>query len=230
MVECWPVMPLCKRQMRDVRKEDVLYNGLYRLCDIYRGGGGYDRFGVIFKKRFGFLPNPIQFVVQLKGCPLSCNYCYVTVDGVHGEAVNLSTKKLLTDYYDTRVDVFHLMGGAPALYLTKWKELSSKVKVFHSDFLLIEHLYDIESLKPLKGLFAISLKENRFYTKDHFDLMWRNLETIKKSKIEFYITFTGQCKIRSEVVKRFGELILEDSFSIEVVEYNALKSISRGLS
>ena len=116
----WPVVPLCKNQLKDVRPEDVLNNGLYRKCDIYRGGGGYDQFNKIWEKRKGYRISPKQFVVQLAGCPLHCPYCYVTPDGINGKVVFKTTDEILTDYKDSNLQVFHLMGGAPALYLSHW--------------------------------------------------------------------------------------------------------------
>ncbi len=36
----WSVVPLCKNQLKDVDPKDILENGLYRLCDTYKSGGG----------------------------------------------------------------------------------------------------------------------------------------------------------------------------------------------
>ena len=47
----WKVVPLCEKQLRDVNQKDILNNGLYRKCNIYKGGGGYDKFEDIYKKR-----------------------------------------------------------------------------------------------------------------------------------------------------------------------------------
>ena len=86
----WPVVPLCEKQLRDIRQKDILEDGLYRLCDIYRGGGGYDQFINIYNKRFGTsLTDGRQFVVQLYGCPLRCPYCYVTEDGVKSKPTHI---------------------------------------------------------------------------------------------------------------------------------------------
>ena len=40
----WPVVPLCKAQLEDVNPLDVLNDGLYRRCNKYKFGGGYDKF------------------------------------------------------------------------------------------------------------------------------------------------------------------------------------------
>lgn len=42
----WPVVPLSEGQLKDVNPADILEEGLYRKCDTYRGGGGYDQFPV----------------------------------------------------------------------------------------------------------------------------------------------------------------------------------------
>jgi len=210
----WPVVPLCEEQYRDIRNCDVLESGLYRKCDIYKGGGGYDRFGDIHAKRFNWLPNSTQFVVQLYGCPLNCDYCYVTRSGVFGTPIPTRTTDMLESYQRTGLDVFHLMGGAPALYLENWKEIATdeRVRVFHSDFLLVEKPYKREWLDGLPGLFAISIKD---FPVD-FDLMWRNLKTVVESGINFYITFTGRPVLRNAIVKKFGKDVLTDSFVIRI--------------
>jgi len=77
----WKVCPIQGRQLRDVREEDLF--GDFRLCDSYRGGGGYDQFPRIYSDRRDVPIEGLnsQFVVQLYGCPLNCHYCYVTRDG-----------------------------------------------------------------------------------------------------------------------------------------------------
>lgn len=55
----WPVVPICARQQRDCRAEDLVTWAdtpvLFRLCDVYRGGGGYDKFPAIAKRYGGAL-------------------------------------------------------------------------------------------------------------------------------------------------------------------------------
>lgn len=223
MAKRYPVMPLCKAQLKDIRPEDVLFDGLSRACDTYRGGGGYDQFNEIFKRRYGFEVNPKQFVVQLKGCPLRCPYCYVTEDGIEGIAVQKTSDELLSMYIDSGLQVFHLMGGAPALHLDGWREIASRVPVFHSDFLLVEQEYDPLDLIGLPGLYAVSLKERYLYTPEQLELMWFNLDCLIKCDINFYITFTGEDEFSEEIASLFGSAILEDSFIIELIDYEALK-------
>ena len=80
----WKVCPIQGRQLKDVRKEDLWAD--FRFCNTYRGGGGYDKFPEIAKKRGMTCKGDIglQFVVQLYGCTLACPYCYVTADGIWG--------------------------------------------------------------------------------------------------------------------------------------------------
>lgn len=219
----WPVVPLCEKQLLDIKPEDVLEGGLFRKCDIYRGGGGYDQFARIYEKRFGRSVDPVQFVVQLRGCILNCPYCYVTSDGVWGESFGVSSASMLESYRKTGLDVFHLMGGAPAMYMKHWREVASKAKIFHSDFLLIEGLYLNEDMEDLPGLHAVSFKERHIYRNHHMPLVWRNLEKLMTNGVNFYITFTGVDEFSDEISERFGERVLEDSFVIPIKKYKALE-------
>lgn len=240
----WNVMHLCDKQLRDINPKDILNNGLYRRCDTYKGGGGYDKFSNIYKTRTNKDGNyNEQFVVQLKGCPLRCPYCYVTVDGVHNGAYSLiSTNQLVKDFNDSKLPVFHLMGGAPALYIDYWKEILERLdtqSVFHSDLLLLENIYSKKIISELanynNSLYAVSIKggnaeEFKKNTGIAFneDLFWQNFDTIVECKLPFYLTFTGMTDYSVEffnsiVVKRYGKQILNDSFSIQLIKYEALK-------
>lgn len=225
-MKTWPVVPICKAQQKDVRDSDILNNGLYRHCNVYRGGGGYDQFPIIYKKRYGKLPAGIhdQFVVQLKGCPLRCPYCYVTYTGIWGPHADVRTDKLLYDFYDSCCGTFHLMGGAPALHIEDWHLIYNNVNIFHSDFLLIESEYDHEVLLDIPGLHAVSIKSKSFYTPEQLERLWRNLWRLNRASVNYYITFTGDPEgMDTEIVKRFPAHVLRDSFNIPIVEYEANK-------
>lgn len=214
-----PVVPLCPRQLRDVRQEDILFGGLARKCDTYRGGGGYDKFNDIYTARFGKVVLQTQFVVQTYGCPFSCPYCYVTPEGIWGDPVYVPEAELLRMYRDTSLDVFHLMGGAPAQYLSHWPALSNAVTVFHSDFLLVEQVYDPTLLSEVAGLHAVSFKT---FTPDT-PLVARNIEALLNSNISFYVTFTGEPVWRERLIARYGKAMLKDSFVIPIQRYSALE-------
>lgn len=244
----WKVVPLCERQLRDINKSDVLHSGLYRRCDIYKGGGGYDKFEEIYHKRIN---NQIscneQFVVQVYGCPFKCPYCYVTPSGIHGEYKEVSSTKLVNDFIETGFSVFHLMGGAPALYIEHWIDILSRLNMsipFHSDLLLMEKSYDTEVLKDIakfnNGLYAVSIKgieDGSFYANTgvsfEHDLFWSNFEKVYTSGINFYVTFTGMDKYEIKQFKREASRTLgvdcvcagvfDNSFSIDIVNYLALK-------
>ena len=237
------VVPLCDKQKRDINENHILNNGLYRKCDVYKGGGGYDKFPYICKKRLGHDINQTQFVVQLYGCPLRCPYCYVTPDGIFGDYKEVKSEDMIQAFIESKLDIFHLMGGAPALYVEGWKTIIDRLednKVFHSDLLLIEKKYSMDVLKEINQkntLYAVSIKgidkefEEKTGIKFNGDLFWYNLNQILKSKLNFYFTFTGlseksiqkfkdECKNKLE---EYDETIFDDSFSIPIIEYEALK-------
>lgn len=219
----WPVVPICTAQRRDVNPFDLLTDGKYRKCSVYKGGGGYDEFNYIIKRKTGIDLNPVQFVVQLQGCTLSCPYCYVTRQGVHGTPLMTSSEDLIRDYKDSGLEVFHLMGGAPALYMREWYRIYDEVKFFHSDFILVEQPYDVSVLNSIPGIHAVSLKEKEIYTHKQFILLIRNLCKIIQSELNFYFTFTGE-KARSDfenIIEYLGG-DLYDSFNVPIINYNAL--------
>ena len=252
----WNVMKLCERQLRDINPQDVLNDGLYRKCNTYKGGGGYNKFPEIYNRRQQLIGEPTiegvndQFVVQLKGCPLSCPYCYVTPDGVSlEECVEVSTRQLVSDFKASGLSVFHLMGGAPALYIEDWVELLWELPsyaVFHSDLLLIEKPYSKELLYDIheafhSSLYAVSIKgatpeefKRNTGCKLNQKLFWENLDALVSTAFPFYFTYTGMTE---ESIKRFqeqlqwcygltvGRTIAQDSFSIDIVEFEAIKEV-----
>ena len=244
----WEVMPLCAAQLLDVNPQDILNNGLYRRCNTYKGGGGYDQFPGIYQKRNGYMEGlNNQFVVQLKGCPLDCPYCYVTRAGIWGNSQRVSTEELLQAFKDSKCIVFHLMGGAPALYVDSWHEILEGLNsgVFHSDLLLVEGEYKSETIHQLSAfkntLYAISIKGStpeEFYTntrrKLNEGLFWRNLDVVVSQGLPFYFTYTGLSidsinSFSEKVVDRYqNPSLLDDQFSIELKHYKALDSKERG--
>jgi len=224
----WPVVPLCAAQRRDVKEEDVLNGGLFRKCDI-SDPCNFDTFSQPATKFLGYTPNPVQFVVQLKGCPLDCPYCYVTREGIDGDDAAVTTWSMIEAYRDSGCEVFHLMGGAPATYLVGWRSLANNVAVFHSDFLLMENFYDIDHLRGLPGVFAVSLKDEYLYTAHQKQMMLFNIRTIVWSGINFYVTITGQDSPLSEAILRaVPPSIANDVQRVEIREYKATKEQEYG--
>ena len=246
----WKVAPIQGRQLKDVRQEDLF--GDFRLCETYRGGGGYDQFPTIYKRRKSSAIREAdlskQFVVQLYGCPLDCPYCYVTRDGVFGRYVEYTTDELIEAFKESKTNVFHLMGGAPALYIEHWSEIVDRLPksaVFHSDLLLIEKNYELEWLKKINKsnvLLAVNIKgvtsdDFRRNTQKKLDwgLLFRNFEVLIESGVEFYITFTNPDernleKFKEHLIELFGYYPLYDSYTIDLIEYNALKGDIHGMS
>lgn len=244
----WKVVPLSEGQLLDVRPEDVLDDGLYRLCHTYRGGGGYDLFPSI-AARFGMVRHPDdaskQFVVQLFGCNLDCHYCYVTRQGVWGKPRVVSTARLVDAFRRSGAQVFHLMGGAPALRLNDWLSLVDALPtgtLFHSDLMLTERPYYLDTLKALsrrRVLLAINIKAmtsdewwHNTRKNPDWELFWSNWCTVQESGVKAYITFTG-CdrdeegffwkRARHEGIE--PHLWQGNSFHIDLIDYNALKHV-----
>ena len=237
----WKVAPIQGRQLLDVRQEDIF--GDFRLCETYRGGGGYDQFPQIFKRRSSSACGNLsrQFVVQLYGCPLNCPYCYVTRDGVFGRYVEYTTLELINEFKDSGTNVFHLMGGAPALYLESWFDIVRQLPedaVFHSDLLLIEKRYEVSWLSTINKpnvLLAVNIKgvtPEDFYRntqrKLDEDLFWFNMDIVYLSGVNFYFTFTNPDKrylaeFEWKLANRYGTKILSDSYVIDLIQYKALE-------
>lgn len=240
---------LCERQLRDINPEDVLNGGLYRKCNIYKGGGGYDKFSDIYKRRKNITDKDFnnQFVVQLYGCPLNCPYCYVTKEGTHDEkmCVVKEPEELIEAFKESGCNVFHLMGGAPDMYVNEWEsiiKLLPEGTVFHSDFLCQGRYYLNHTLKRLgelseNCLYAVSVKgataeEFKKNTNTNFreDQFWVNLANLHLYKVPFYLTFTGMSEesinlFKQQVKHFFSESykeVLQDSFYIDLVKYEAL--------
>jgi len=244
----WDVVPLCEKQLRDIDPKDIVPGGVFRVCDVYKSGGGYDKFPAIYEKKRGKKTHPKQFVVQLKGCHLRCPYCYVTPDGIWGPSVQYTTDGLAKAFFTARkvyrehFDVFHLMGGSPGLYLEHWGELIDRLNneaVFHSDLLLTEQMYQSEWIKQIvrpNCLYAVNIKgvtstDYLLNTGREIDwnMFWYNLEALMLRNVPFYITFTHPDRDNYDMfcemlIKWYGKSILEDSFVIDLVQYKALEA------
>jgi len=238
----WQVVPICRRQRLDVRSEDLLQGGLYRKCDILRTK--FDDGFLKYARLYNMDVEPVEFIVQLYGCPLSCWYCYVTRSGVWGGYRLISTNELVNSYEESSCRTFHLMGGAPALYLDHWPELAHAVikmgGIFRSDFLLIEGKYSKEVLRQLlhkNTLFCVSIKglaSEEFLrntgvrlSKTYLMRMRRNFDRIYESGINFYITVTGCSrsnvdKFKEWLAAKYGDGMVGKVHEIKIVRYKAL--------
>lgn len=170
----------------------------------------------------------------------------MTEAGYLGRWVPYTSDKLVQVYKQTNSKVFHLMGGSPAIYLNQWSEIIDRLDkntVFHSDLLLTEHDYNINALTYLHRpnvLLAIGIKgtsDNEWKENTgrnpNWHLFWSNLYKVFSSGVNFYFTFTnvsseGIERFKSELYRRYGkppgggDLLLEDAFSIDLIQYDAL--------
>jgi uncharacterized Fe-S cluster-containing radical SAM superfamily protein len=240
----WKVVPLCEEQLLDINPQDVLCNGLFRKCDVYKSGGGYDIFPKLFYKRKGYHTNPTQFVVQLYDCHLRCPYCYVTPNGIWNEPVELTSKELVEAFVETGLDVFHLMGGSPALYIEYWPEIIDMLDnygqfIFHSDLLLTEKRYNRPLLKAISQencLYAVNIKgvtsedyKNNTCMELDSSVFWLNFYDLVVCDVPFYVTFTNPDMNNYEIFcdhvrNVLGPGVLEDAFVIELKEYKAVSA------
>lgn len=244
----WKVVPLSEGQLRDVRPDDIIDGGLYRRCDTYRGGGGYDQFPDIAGRRWQ-RPSTYfrqQFVVQLRGCNLDCPYCYVTREGVWGSSVSVTTSSLVDAFHRSGQQVFHLMGGAPALQMKFWPELLDALGpdvTFHSDLLLTERVYQWNILRDIERANALYAVDVKGTTKEEWkrntrtswdeDLFWANWILVQLLGVPAYVTFTA-CE--KEGIERFWEEAFgrgieerwrEEAFNIDLIDYEAVKFVDR---
>jgi len=246
--EKWKVVPLSDAQLLDVNPSDILHGGLYRRCDTHKGGNGYDKFPEICERMLGVANMHRHFVVQLYGCNLDCPYCYVTRAGVWGSPQLVSTNDLLYAFQYSRQDVFHLMGGAPAIHLRKWPELIERFElvfptsVFHSDLLLTERRYSVQELTALemsrRVLLAVNVKgltdeEHLRNTRKVFreKLFWANFVRLVVHNVKFYVTFTNVSKENIQAFWVICEELFDynvaqelrrNSYSIDLIDYKAV--------
>ncbi|MDP2660598.1 MAG: radical SAM protein, partial [Dehalococcoidia bacterium] len=201
-----------------------------------RGGGGYDHFPQYARKQWGVSYHQ-QFIAQLFGCNLDCPYCYVTRAGVWGKYQEVTTEALWQAFEDSGQQVFHLMGGAPAIYMKQWPELLARIRVqskhvFHSDLMLTEHEYDrgvLRSIRHQRALYAVNIKgttaeEHLRLTRKPLNVqrMHTNLRALLELEVPFYVTFTG---VKPEQAERWARFFLPyyiDWYVIDLIEYDAL--------
>ena len=168
----------------------------------------------------------------------------MTKDGIFGESVKVSTNDLLDAFYASGCEVFHLMGGAPALYIDNWVDILKNLDkrfVFHSDLLLVEGLYKPGVLEELSrftnSLYAVSIKgkDAKQFEKNtgvpfNEEMFWWNLNELLQSRVPFYVTFTGMSyedtvEFRRKAKEYFPvsfEKMFKDCFRIDLVKYKAL--------
>ena len=236
----WSVQKVCEnqREKQGINDEDILKNGLYHKVNT-KNESSFDRFNEIYNKRNKTdLDLSNHFVVQLRGCVLDCNYCPLTNKGIIGSEFKfVDTEGLIKDYATSGCNVFHLSGGAPAIYLNHWYEIVENLdgQVFYSDLMLNERLYKDNTLKRIakykNALYVINIKgvTSEEYLKNtgkelDYQMFWANLDRVVDNELPFYFTFTNIKEenfdiFRDKIVERYGnsaDAILEDAYAIEL--------------
>ena len=254
-----PVMPIGNIQKTDIRDEHML--GYFRVCASYKDEERIeqgDKFPIFASELFGKAPSYWNYhlIVQLQGCPLKCPYCYVDDDGIYGLKPNYLTPKQLIGKVkeiidtDSRLHVFHLMGGAPALYIDKWleiidcmyeKDLSNTI--FHSDIILVEpdlrsdffkHLREIKNTKNhlialcLKGISEDNFEDNAGIDGRVFNDCINNLYKILSTDINYYITLINPDVQKlpdflDGLSRMWGDKILNRMQIIKIKPFNVTK-------
>jgi hypothetical protein len=200
------IVKFCEKQLRDINPDDLI-GGYVRKCNIARAMNGIDKFGTIYEKRYGVRPSDIHYITQTYGCNKTCEYCYVTQDGIWKDFVKVGPQYIFDQVREKSCPnntVFHLMGGAPAFWIKYWPAVDLAVKfktedagktIFHSDFLLDEFLYEgfeeyFDAVKQIRRqLHAVSFKNSK-----PTELQMINLNFLIDKNIPFYITHTGDKK------------------------------------
>lgn len=250
------IMPVGKVQSTDIRDEHKF--GYFRICASYKDPNhkkGYDKFPDFATIKFGGNPSfwNYHLIVQLRGCPLKCPYCYVDDEGIEGltpinltpEELVLKAKKILND--DNRLNVFHLMGGAPGLYIRFWSEIldvMNKVNLnkvlFHSDIILVEpeivnsfylNLKKIKNFKNhliavcVKGITDENLIENTGIKNLKYYKYFENLNNVISTGINYYITLINPDvkelpNFLDSLIKNWGANIINKIQILQIKPYN----------
>ncbi len=257
--EILPIMPIGEIQKTDIRDEHRL--GYFRICasfkDIKRQKG-FDRFPHFAVNLFGKTLEHWNYhlIVQLRGCPLKCPFCYVDDEGLrilppHNLPIKdlvLQAKSIIAK--DKRLHVFHLMGGAPAMYVNSWDKILNIMNenkmsdiIFHSDIVLVEpdivpgfftslrktakhpnHLIAI----CIKGINEKNLIENSGVKNLIYIKYINNLRKVIDTGINFYLTLVNPDindlpVFLDYLIKEYGSGITNKIQLLQIKTYNVTK-------
>ena len=204
-----PISKIGEIQKVDIQRSKgiVLHDDYARICSVYKnnksaiGDTSPHRIAKVFGGRWQDYNN--HFVVQVSGCPLCCNYCYVeevspSRDFSTQALVDLfiQFRSVALDSYRTTVNVLHLMGGDPALYCTFWPllrhELDSrgmKGVILLSNTVLVER--EVRGVSPWKYLdiphFMLSGCLKGVNREDFLKNTGKDLYHVAVSELKYYI-------------------------------------------
>jgi len=161
-----PISKIGKLQREDIEadrgKGIVCYDDYARVCTVYTdtrrdiGDKSPYRMAKMFGGTWAAYNN--HFVVQVAGCPLDCPYCYVDnlepdidVSAVTLVALFKAFRDQAAVDFKVPLNVFHLMGGAPAVYCKFWPELREEldhqgcedVVLFSNTILVERHAHQV---------------------------------------------------------------------------------------
>jgi len=134
-----PIAKIGELQRLDLEQSSgiVYYDDFARVCTVGKfdrgiGDQSPHRMSKLFGGDWQYYNN--QFIIQVAGCPLDCSYCYV--DNLRPDAL-VNARFLVGKFQEFRIavfeqfgeflNVFHFMGGAPAVYCEFWPELREEL-------------------------------------------------------------------------------------------------------
>lgn len=161
-----PISKIGPLQIRDIlaSKGIVHFDRWARICTVLKGGhdrgdNSPHRFAKLFGGAWQQYNN--HFVIQTACCPFKCPYCYV--DNLNND-IQLAPMQLVQMYIKYKmqspcdVNVFHLMGGAPAMYCEFLPAIRSALDIvglgdtiLFTDTILVENsLYGVKPWEYMK--------------------------------------------------------------------------------
>jgi len=229
-----PIAKIGNIQKIDIENSSgiVFYDDVARICTVVTDESAPDNRGDKVPYRiaetFGgtWQDYNNHFIVQVAGCPLKCPYCYV--DNLKADLCMSADelvekfkvfKEKVEERFGIKVNVFHFMGGAPAIYCEFWTELRESLDkqglgevILFSDVILVENyftkkrpweflnLHHFILTGCLKGTNRKNFLKNT--GKNLFEQSLKELNSYTSAK-NFYLTLIG-----------FDETSLEDVYKI----------------
>jgi uncharacterized Fe-S cluster-containing radical SAM superfamily protein len=248
-----PISKLGKYQIKDIENSTgiVYHNGIARICTVIKDSGSPDNRNddspYRMAKLFGgsWQDYNHHFIIQVAGCPLRCWYCYV--DNLKKDLIMsademvkmfINFRKEAKKKFNIDLNVFHLMGGAPALYYWFWPILREALDnrglnnvILFSDIILVEN-YFYSHITPwnymeipnfivtgcLKGTNRSNFLQNTGF--DLFDQAVKELKHYIRFK-NFYLTLIGYDE---EDLPEIYDLVGKERVNLlKIIEYEVVK-------
>jgi sulfatase maturation enzyme AslB (radical SAM superfamily) len=257
MINKVQISKIGKIQKIDIEKSTGIkyYNDIARVCTIIKDDGAYDnrndrspyRMAELFGGNWKDYNN--HFIIQVAGCPLKCWYCYI--DNLKKD-IEMSAQEMVDMFIEFRKDikqkfnvdlnVFHFMGGAPAIYCEFWPILRETLDknnlkniILFSDVIFVEtYFYNVKPwnymdldnfivVGCLKGTNKKNFKENT--GKDLYSEALSELSNYIKFE-NFYLTLINYDKNHLDNIYK---LIPKSKIDLlKIVDYEVVKRKSKG--